>query len=327
MLYYIALSLGAFLISLLGTRQVILGLRSNRFLLDMPNARSNHSRPVPRGGGMAVVVTLMIFLTVAEADYFLIGGLLLLAAISLLDDWIRLSPLTRIAAQGVAVMLVLPQVMPPLFDGVLPLFLQQLVFGLAWLWFINLFNFMDGIDGLAGAETISIAFGALVVATLMGTFGSLHSQIALVIFAAGAGFLWWNWHPAKIFLGDVGSIPLGFTLGYLLLDLARQGYFAAALILPAYFVADATYTLFRRAWRGEKVWEAHSEHAYQKAVRAGRPHDEVTTFIIGLNFLLVLLAAFAVLFPEMAVFNTLIAYTATAFIIALLSRGGRLLSR
>jgi UDP-N-acetylmuramyl pentapeptide phosphotransferase/UDP-N-acetylglucosamine-1-phosphate transferase len=138
---------------------------------------------------------------------------------------------------------------------------------------------MDGIDGITAVETISLALG-------FALLGQFIPQSALLI-AVSLGFLLWNWHPAKIFLGDSGSIPLGFLLGWLLLLLAGRGHWAAALILPAYYLADSTLTLLRRAVRGEKIWLAHRQHAYQRAVQAGARHDQVTLTILAANLLLI----------------------------------------
>lgn len=292
-LFYSYLALGAFLVSLLGTRVMILALRKKRVLLDIPNARSNHARPTPRGGGVAVVFALVIFLLLGDASYWLVVGMLLLAAISLVDDWIRLAPLTRITVQFFAVLIALYDVQLPVLDTFLPHWAAEAVMVLGWLWFINLFNFMDGIDGLAAAEMISISAGMLVITALLGPFGGPLSLHALVVLGAGFGFLWWNWHPAKIFLGDVGSIPIGFLLGYMLLMCAQNGYWYAAAILPAYYIADATITLLLRAWRRERVWEAHSKHFYQQAVRGGRRHDTVVVTVFGINMLLSMLAVLA----------------------------------
>ncbi len=161
--------------------------------------------------------------------------------------------------------------------------------GLLWVWFINLFNFMDGIDGLAGVEAACIGFGIALVpvaAALPDVFGTFGIAIA----AASLGFLIWNWHPAKIFLGDIGSVPLGFLLGWLLLWLAANGQWAAAVILPLYYLADATITLLRRGVRGEKVWQAHRQHFYQHAVRHGLDHDQVVRHVLFVDLVLVALA-------------------------------------
>ena len=118
-------------------------------------------------------------------------------------------------------------------------------------------------------------------------------EMSPYVAAAAVGFLWWNWHPAKIFLGDVGSVPLGFLVGWLLLTLAAHGQWAAALILPLYFVADASLTLVRRALRGERVWEAHHQHFYQQAEERGMRHDQIVHLVLIANLLLVALAAAA----------------------------------
>ena len=176
---------------------------------------------------------------------------------------------------------------------------------------INLFNFMDGIDGLAATEMIGVGIGFCLLSAFAGvTFPHALFAYNLILAAAGCGFLWWNWHPAKIFLGDVGSIPIGFLLGYLLLLAANSGYLFAALILPAYYLSDGTITLARRLWQGKKIWVAHSEHYYQQAVRRGRRHDTVTRYIFGLNILLVFLATLAVINPRIAVIHLAVAYLA-----------------
>jgi UDP-N-acetylmuramyl pentapeptide phosphotransferase/UDP-N-acetylglucosamine-1-phosphate transferase len=171
----------------------------------------------------------------------------------------------------------------------IPLTAERILSGLAWLWFINLFNFMDGIDGLAGSEAIAVAIGYLTLVTAVGQSGPLW-HLALILAAATAGYLYWNWHPAKVFMGDAGSVPLGFVLGWLLLDLALRGYWAAALILPLYFAADATYTLLTRALRGEKPWEAHRQHFYQRAVLGGTSPSGVVWRVSAANAVLIVLA-------------------------------------
>jgi UDP-N-acetylmuramyl pentapeptide phosphotransferase/UDP-N-acetylglucosamine-1-phosphate transferase len=146
---------------------------------------------------------------------------------------------------------------------------------------------MDGIDGLAGAETASIGAGLLLFASVGAGVDSELRGLAAVVSAAAIGFLVWNWAPARIFLGDVGSVPLGFLLGFLLLDLAFRGHWKIALILPLYFLADATITLSRRLLRSERIWRAHREHFYQQAVRRGVAHEAVVTRVLAANGLLI----------------------------------------
>jgi len=162
---------------------------------------------------------------------------------------------------------------------------------LAWLWFINLYNFMDGIDGITGIETLVITLGIIVLAQITDGAPDTLQGPALVIAATAVGFLIWNWAPAKIFMGDVGSVPLGFVLGWLLLDLAGEGYVLAALILPGYYLTDATVTLFSRLLRGEKIWQAHRQHAYQQAVQNGLSHGSVSIRVALAGMALIALAA------------------------------------
>ncbi len=127
---------------------------------------------------------------------------------------------------------------------------------------------MDGIDGISSVETVSIGIGITILAGSLG-WESLGQTYSLVLAGAATGFLWWNWQPARVFLGDVGSVPLGFLLGWLLLNLAANGYWLQALILPLYYIADATLTLLERLIRRKKIWEAHRDHYYQQAVQKG----------------------------------------------------------
>jgi UDP-N-acetylmuramyl pentapeptide phosphotransferase/UDP-N-acetylglucosamine-1-phosphate transferase len=209
-----------------------------------------------------------------------------LAVISWADDLNGLSPLTRLAAQTAAVTaaLVFGPEQSPLFQGLLPMPVDTFVAGLLWVWFINLFNFMDGIDGITGIEAASIGIGIVLIS------GEVPGLYAIAIVGVTVGFLKWNWHPAKVFMGDVGSVPLGFLLGWLLLGMAADGYWVAALILPAYYLMDATTTLVRRALAGEKVWQAHREHFYQKAVQRGLSHATVSRAVLSLNSVLVVAA-------------------------------------
>ena len=126
-----------------------------------------------------------------------------------------------------------------LFGGVVPTWLEKAFLFFGWLWFVNLFNFMDGIDGISGVETLGICAGLLLLSSLHELPAAMPWH-ALTVASAMVGFLWWNRPPARIFLGDVGSVPIGFILGWLLLELALAGYWASALILPSYYVCDAT---------------------------------------------------------------------------------------
>src|SRR6266852_9200091 len=216
-------------------------------------------------------------------------GPVLLAAISWIDDLRGLSPAMRLLTQLGTVGLGMIALMPagPVFQGWLPAGLDALAAGLLWLWFINLFNFMDGIDGLAGSEAAAIAIGLVLFAGVGAGSDPGLAALAVTIVAAALGFLVWNWAPARIFLGDVGSVPLGYLLAFLLLDVAARGRWKIALILPLYFLADATVTLARRLARGEPVWRAHRQHFYQRAVQRGLGHSAVVRRVIAADLLLI----------------------------------------
>ena len=270
--------------------------------LDEPNERSMHSRPVPAGAGIGIVATALLLWPWwhTRTDAFqlaLLTGCVALGLVSLADDHWRLSPALRFGAQAAVVavcLITLPS--EARLVPILPLALERGVVALAWLWFINLFNFMDGIDGLAGSETIAVAIGYLAV----GAFAGLDDPywgLALVIAASAGGYLFWNWHPAMVFMGDAGSIPLGFLLGWLMLDLALAGAWPAGLILPLYFLADATLTLLVRARRGETLWQAHRQHFYQRAVLGGTRPAGVVWRVGAVNATLLALALVSVHHP------------------------------
>lgn len=281
----------------------VLGYLHRRQILDLPNERSSHTMPTPRGGGLAttpVVAALLLmlswFLGVPQIGVLGLGALVLLA-VSWIDDRRGLPPLPRFFCHAamIALALVLLPAHALAFGGLLPVWADRVLAGIAWLWFVNLYNFMDGIDGITGVETASLGLGIAVVATVLPgamAFGLIPAGLAVA--AVGAAFLCWNWHPAKVFLGDAGSVPFGFVLGGLLLILATQGGLAAALILPAYYLTDATVTLLRRAANGERVWQAHRKHFYQCAVQGGRRHDQVSLAIVACNAALVISAAISV---------------------------------
>jgi UDP-N-acetylmuramyl pentapeptide phosphotransferase/UDP-N-acetylglucosamine-1-phosphate transferase len=289
-----AVAAGAFVVGCAGTWALIPLLR-RRAVLDRPNARSSHVAPTPRGGGIAVIGTIVLcwiglygFGVLPSAYLVIVVGAIALAGVSWLDDLRGLSPALRLLTQIAAVAagkMVLPH--DAVFQGWLPSGLDAVAAALLWVWFVNLFNFMDGIDGIAGGEAAAIGLGlVLFAATGVGAAPGV-ALTAAAIAGAALGFLVWNWAPARIFMGDVGSIPLGYVLGFLLLQIAAHGWWRAALILPSYFLADATLTLLRRLARGERIWQAHREHFYQRAVRAGLSHSAVARRVITADAVLI----------------------------------------
>lgn len=267
-----------------------------REVLDRPNDRSSHSVPTPRGGGIALIgAVVLAWAALSQAGRVspaVIGVLLgagLLAVVSWIDDLRGLSPALRLPVQGAAVaigILALPET-HNLLQGWLGPVAYFAAIGLIWMWWVNLFNFMDGIDGLAGSEAAAIGGGLLLFAGVGNGVDPETAVLAAGVLGAAVGFLYWNRAPARIFLGDVGSVPLGYLLGFLLIDLAARGYWKIALILPLYFLADATITLVRRLLRGERVWQAHRHHYYQRAVRRGLGHAAVVERVIAADLILI----------------------------------------
>lgn len=295
------LGIAAAAVTVLATGLVLWQLRA-RQILDHPNERSSHDRAVPRGGGIAVMATLTVgwcLLTwwQGESPEMAIIALLAiaLAGFSFLDDLKGLPAVSRLVLQALTVAVgctLLPQ--EPVFQGIFPPIADQVATWFCWLWFINLFNFMDGVDGISAVEASCIGIGIALITAGNGPGAHLAASAAI---AAGAaiGFGIWNWHPAKIFLGDVGSVGLGFVLGWLLLSLAASGQWLPALILPLYYLSDATWTLLRRLLRGEKFWQAHRCHFYQYAVRQSGNHGLIALLVLCCNLVLITATVWAAL--------------------------------
>jgi len=287
-------------------------------LMDRPNQRSSHKVPTPRGAGLVVLPAVALAWLAIDRFCPLPGrfwpvGLatLALVGLSLLDDRRGLHAGLRFLFHGLAVGLGLWSLPADfsLTQGLLPRSLDYALAFLGWLWFLELTNFMDGIDGITAVEGGSIALGLLLVAAL-GLLPLPLAAALLALIGALLGFLAWNWHPAAIFLGDSGSVPLGYLLGWLLLLACGAGLWPLALILPLYYWADATWTLLRRLARGEKVWQAHRQHFYQRAA-AGGSHAPVALAILAANLGLVALALWSLAQP-------LPALAAAALLVALL---------
>jgi len=240
-----------------------------RLATDIPNDRSLHTRPTPRVGGWGIVpVAVIAMLIVAPSMWSAAAGAALLAAISQIDDRRGLPVRVRFAAHLAAVALLVAShpVDVPWWALVLVSFLL--------LWLINLYNFMDGADGLAGGMAL-FGFGAYAVGAATSAYPlPMLSAASTAVAAAALGFLLFNFHPARIFLGDAGSIPLGFLAGAFgywgWADGVWPIWFPPMVFLP--FIFDASITLLKRLLRGEKVWHAHREHYYQRMIQAGLGH-------------------------------------------------------
>lgn len=266
-------------------------------LMDVPNARSSHTTITPRGGGVAIVVaTLAVIVALAlsgqlptPVSWALLGGGGLIAAIGLVDDLGHIPASLRLIGHFAAAGWVLAWL-----GGVTPLHFAGYVLDAAWagyvlgalyvVWMVNLTNFMDGIDGLAGLEMVTVCLGGALV-QMVGRAGEGIPAAPLILAAAILGFLVLNWPPARIFMGDAGSGFLGLAVAALSIHAARgnPGQFWSWVILAGVFIVDATFTLIRRVIGGERFHEAHRSHAYQHAALRWRSHRKVTLAVGAIN--------------------------------------------
>lgn len=270
-----------------------------RSLLDMPGARSSHSVPTPRGGGVAIVVAFLLGLVTlrgagALQDAVVIalaGAGALVALVGFIDDHRHLAARWRLLAHFVAVLWLLywltgMQSPVPVDLPWLPQWAITALLAIYLVWLVNLYNFMDGIDGIAGAEAMTVAVTAAGLYGLAGV-SALAGIVPGLLAAAAAGFLVWNFPRARIFMGDAGSGFLGLMLGgcAVLAALQAPALFWAWQILLGVFVVDATVTLLRRVLRGERFYEAHRSHAYQHAARRAGSHRPVTLAVVAIDVL------------------------------------------
>ena len=267
-----------------------------RYALARPNARSSHRIPTPQGAGIAVIsAALAVSGTSAvvlnlSAPVVLFGAVIFIALVGMADDIQSIPVLPRLLLQAAAVGAMLYfapaelQIIPAC-----PLWIERTILLLAGLWFVNLVNFMDGLDLITVAEVVPIT-AAMVLLGWSGTYWQVPTLVAAALCGAMLGFAPYNRPVAKVFLGDVGSLPIGLLLGWCLLQLAWHQQLTAALLLPLYYLADATITLFRRIARREPFWAAHRSHYYQRATDNGFTVPRVVGEVFSLNCFLAMLA-------------------------------------
>ncbi len=306
----------------------------NRSLIDIPNQRSSHQLPTPRGGGLAVVVAFLAgiiafaWFGTVPGDLFiaLLGSGSMVAVSGYWDDHGHIPARWRIAVHSAAALWSVGWLgglspIPLIGFNWLPGWFGYPLAVILLVWLLNLFNFMDGIDGFAAAETlfVALAAGGLLLAVGQPTVAAMLTLFA----AAVSGFLLWNWPPAKIFMGDVGSGFLGITFGTFLLATLSSGLnLWAWLILMALFIVDATVTLLRRMVAGERWYEAHCTHAYQHLARRWQSHRRVTVRLCMVNLLWLLpLAVAALRWPSVALLFALIAYAPLVIMVWRLGAG------
>ena len=298
-----------------------------RYALARPNARSSHKIPTPQGGGIAIIAAVIFTMILAiwflengkigliGFDYNLkivLGCTVLMGLLGAVDDIHPLPAALRFTVQtllAIVVTVIAVHEDQRIFPSAIPLIVERTIVVIGAVWFVNLVNFMDGLDWITVVEIVPVtAFIALVgfYDRAWSANASVHltgKEILLAAALCGAmlGFAPFNKPVALLFLGDVGSLSIGLLTGYLLLRLAETGAVAAALLLPLYYLADATITLLKRLARREKIWQAHREHFYQRATDNGYSVMQVVRYIFSLNLCLAFLAGVSLLWPSLGV--------------------------
>lgn len=268
-----------------------------RSLVATVNERSSHSIPTPHGGGIAIALTwfagiIYLYITTQienQLFYALLIGVFI-SIVSFFDDLYELSAKTRLTVQGLSAFVALTllggleSLNFGLFSIQSPFIVNTFAFFMI-IWFVNLYNFLDGINGYAGSEAVFLSFAAFLI------FSDLHF---IVLAVSVLGFLYWNWNKAKIFMGDVGSTLLGYNVAVFTIYYSNQdsSNLWIWIILFGLFWFDATLTLLRRKLNGEKLSQAHKKHAYQRLTQSGWAHDRVVIFSILVNALLFCLVYF-----------------------------------
>ncbi|MBN9542711.1 MAG: glycosyltransferase family 4 protein [Alphaproteobacteria bacterium] len=276
-------------------------------ILDIPNERSNHKVPTPRGAGLALLASVTLlwpvfgayFIYSFEYNLIMTTAVAILGVVSFMDDKKPLKPGVRlgvhIAVASFTIFLLMPQRNVLLPENV-PVLVEKLMLIICMAYFVNIYNFMDGIDGITAVNTITVLLGMSVFAYVSG-IGENYIYLSGLIIGFCFAFLIFNWHPAKIFLGDVGSVPLGYLVGAFALYLAYHGYLWQAMLINAYYILDATITILIRLKNKENILEAHSKHFYQKAVRSGK--FTVKQASLGVGMINLVLASIAIGFKFM----------------------------
>ncbi|MBA2401935.1 MAG: glycosyl transferase [Bradyrhizobium sp.] len=298
-----------------------------------PNARSSHRVPTPQGAGIAVIAATLIvsgavILLAGAADISIpiavFGATLFIAIVGFVDDVKSIPVLPRLVLQGLAIATVIFAASENLrIVPACPLWVERTLLLIAGLWFVNLVNFMDGLDLMTVAEVVPITSAVVLLGCLEGTPASA-TIIAAALCGAMLGFSPFNRPVAKIFLGDVGSLPIGLLLGWCLLQLTWHQHLAAALLLPLYYLIDATVTLFRRILTGEEFWVAHRTHYYQRATDIGIGVWRVFGELFILNVILAALAIISTRIPQRSAQAILVSIGVVLVLLLMLRFSGRL---
>ena len=270
--------------------------------IDNPNIRSNHINPTALGAG--IIIIPLIFLISFNLGFIwkkeVLLSLSILFIISVLDDIKNINPLVRLLFHFVSISIFVASYLYTFIaDIIVNTAYMNMIFGfiaiVSIVWFINAFNFMDGIDGITSVEVFFICLSIIFFHFFLEKEINVLALSTLINITA---FIYFNWSPATIFLGDSGSIPLGFLIVSLLIDLSLKGYWLASITLPLYYILDTSITLFKRIYNKKKFWQAHSEHYYQLALKNGFSHVKVNYFVILINVGLFFLSFFSLLYKN-----------------------------
>jgi UDP-N-acetylmuramyl pentapeptide phosphotransferase/UDP-N-acetylglucosamine-1-phosphate transferase len=308
----LTMSLVAFAAAAVLSAAVIPAIRPllQRYAMAPPNARSSHKIPTPQGAGIAVIsatllaagaVMIWTSATGLQIPATIFTATLFIAIVGFASDIKSIEVLPRLLLQATAVAAIVLTASADLrIVPACPFWIERAILLLAGLWFVNLVNFMDGLDWMTVAETVPVTAAMIILAAL----GELPASVALMAAAlcgAMLGFAPFNRPVARVFLGDAGSLPIGLLLGWCLLELAWHQQFIAALLLPLYYLLDATVTLLRRIARGKPFWIAHRTHFYQRATDNGFTVWRVIGEVFALNIALATLAIGSIAAPSLAI--------------------------
>jgi len=303
-----------------------------RYVLAHPNDRSSHAAATPQGAGLAVMASLLIVSIAAllvgvtappPSLVPVLAGAALLTVIGAVDDAHALPVAWRLVGEAMiaaAIVLTLPQELR-LLPELLPLMVERILMVVGVIWFVNAINFLDGLDWMTVAQVVPITLGVAILQGL-GVVPPNVGLLALALLGATLGFAVFNKHPAQIFLGDAGSLPIGLCLAYMLIYVA-EAHLVSGLLLALYSLTDATATLLRRAVNGEQILSAHRTHFYQRAAVQGVSVPQVTARVFGLGLVLMGLAIAAALTqslaPDIVLFG--LGAAATGFVLFNFTRG------
>jgi Fuc2NAc and GlcNAc transferase len=329
--FYLILLFFCILIASIGITYCLYHLALKNDLLDIPNQRSSHTVPTPKGGGISIVVLLIITTGILfyfqmisrEIMFSVITGLLIISIIGLIDDYKNLPIPIRLTGYTFGAIMALYFIggVSSLFETDYDFFkccdinisrfsdIGPFLAILYMLWLTNLYNFMDGVDGFAAIQTICVSLFCSFLFYFSGNYGFAVIMFCLV--SATSGFLYWNWSPAKIFMGDVGSCSIGFFFGLFSIYTAKEGIVPISiwLILLAPFIGDATFTLIKRLINKEKWYEAHNTHAFQNLLQLGLSHRQLTLGLLLTNLLFIWpLAIFVQINQNYDLYIVLLAY-------------------